>query len=118
MNHQRQKRPAIEVMAEVQAACPQLVPHMFMDGAWIWYCGPSLKEHPKLREALSNIGFRFAKRGHVMPDKQTRGYWGHSCDRPTRTHRHRQGGPTHHQPEPQQETEAPAYDAAALLAAL
>ena len=38
------------------------------------------------------------------------------CDRPTRTHRHRQGGPTHHQPE--QETEAPAYDAAALLAAL
>ena len=118
MNQQRQKRPAIEVMAEVQAACPNLVPHMFMDGAWIWYCGPSLKEHPKLREALSNIFFRFAKRVHVMPDKQTLGYWGHSCDRPTRTHRHRQGGPTHHQPEPQQETEAPAYDAAALLAAL
>ena len=117
MNQQRQKRPAIEVMAEVQAACPNLVPHMFMDGAWIWYCGPSLKEHPKLREALSNIGFRFAKRGHVMPDKQTRGYWGHSCDRPTRTHRHRKGGTplNHHQ---QEEPEPPAYDPAELLAAL
>ena len=118
MNPPRQKRPAIEVMAEVQATAPRLVPFMFMDGAWIWYCGPSLKEDEAARRALSAIGFRFAKRGHVMPDKQTRGYWGHSCDRPTRTHRHRQGGPTHPQPEPQQETEAPAYDAAALLAAL
>ena len=72
------------------------------------------------RRALSTIGFRFAKRGHVMPDKQTRGYWGHSCDRPTRTHRHRQGGPTNNKPEPEQEEPetAPAFDAAALLAAL
>ena len=114
--NKHQKRPAIEVMADVQAAAPKLVPFMFMDGAWIWYCGPSLKEDEAARRALSTIGFRFAKRGHVMPDKRTRGYWGHSCDRPTRTHRH-QGGPTHNKPE---ETEAPAptFDAAAILAAL
>lgn len=74
-------------MAEVQLAAPKLAPHMFMDGAWIWYCGPSIKEDEASRVALKEIGFRFAQRGHVMPDRKTRSYWGHSCDRPTRTKR-------------------------------
>ena len=112
MHNQRQKRPASEVMAEVQVTVPRLVPFMFMDGSWIWYCGPSLKGDEASRKALSALGFRFAKRGHLMPDHKTRGWWSHSCDRPTRTHRNRQAPPSQEaQPER-------TYDPAELLASL
>ena len=77
-----------EVMAQ-SAKLPALVQHMFLDGEWIWYCGPSLAgaDNKPVREALKEIGFRFAMSGHRMRDpagNQTNvvGTWGHSCQRP------------------------------------
>ena len=79
--------PAPQVQEMVEFVAPHLAVHLRPDGSWLWYCGPSLKEDPAARETLKNLGFRFAKAGHVMPDKQTRSFWGHSCDRPTRRRR-------------------------------
>lgn len=80
-------RPISEVMEEVAQKLPSLVPFMFLDGSWIWYCGPALSggENKETRELLGTrgIGFRFAPNGHLMPDKQTLGTWGHSCEAPT-----------------------------------
>ena len=80
----RQLRSADEVMAEVSERAPSLLDHCFMDRDWIWVCGVDLRgEHNlKIREAIKEIGFRFSPGGHVMPDGQTRGHWGHSCTRP------------------------------------
>lgn len=80
----RQLLSTEEVMQRVYEQTPHLTEHMYEDRAWIWYCGPSLQgEHNKAtREALKEIGFRFSPGGHLMPDNETRGTWGHSCDRP------------------------------------
>lgn len=71
-------------MAQVFEQTPSLTEHMYVDRDWIWYCGPSLQgEHNRAtREALKEIGFRFSPGGHIMPDGETRGTWGHSCQRP------------------------------------
>ena len=80
------KRSIPEVMGEVGEKLPSLVPFMFLDGSWIWYCGPSLAgaENKETREVLGTrgIGFRFAPHGHLMQDKTTLGTWGHSCEAP------------------------------------
>lgn len=83
-----------EVMGKVQASIPALVEHMFLDGAWIWYCGPSLagKENEPVRQHLKDIGFRFCFKGHPMKNNDGQatnviGTWGHSCEKPTSTRR-------------------------------
>lgn len=78
----RQRMTTEEVVAEVLRKCPSLVEHMFLDREWVWYCGPSLKNNAEVRTALSEIGFRFSPKGHLMPDGETIGSWGHSCLRP------------------------------------
>lgn len=94
--------PIPEVMAQVQARLPALVDHMFLDGEWIWYCGPSLagEDNKPVREALKEIGFRFCFKGHPMRDAEGQptdvtGSWGHSCERPMprRRHSHRSNTP-------------------------
>lgn len=89
MKTTRPRLPIDEVMAQVQARLPALVPHCYLDGEWIWYCGPSLAgaDNAATRETLKEIGFRFAFKGHVMRDSAghpttTVGTWGHSCQRP------------------------------------
>ena len=78
-----------EVMKRVSQETPALVQHMFLDGEWVWYCGPSLAgaDNKALRESLKEIGFRFCFKGHPMkgPDGQVtnvKGSWGHSCAKP------------------------------------
>lgn len=78
----------IEVLDQVQARAPDLAPHLYLDGKWLWYCGPSLQgeAHKPQREALKEIGFRFAGKGHPLKDaegKEITGHWGHSCQAPT-----------------------------------
>lgn len=52
-----------------------------MDREWVWYCGPSLQGKPADRQVLKDLGFRFSPDGHMMPDGETLGSWGHSCQR-------------------------------------
>lgn len=98
-------------MAQVQARLPALVPHMYLDGAWVWYCGPSLagESNKPTRETLKELGFRFAFSGHVMKDAagqptSTIGSWGNSCQHPTpprrRSHGGRSGSAEAESPEP------------------
>ncbi len=76
-------------MKRVHEDLPALYTHMFMDGEWVWYCGPSLAgaDNKNARETLKEIGFRFAFKGHPMrgadgqPTK-VMGSWGHSCAKP------------------------------------
>jgi hypothetical protein len=89
----RPPRPRLaldEVLAQVQAKLPALIPHLYRDGEWLWYCGPSLAgaDNKPVRETLKEIGFRFAFSGHRMRNaagEQTDiiGTWGHSCKHPT-----------------------------------
>lgn len=85
MKPNREPRPAEAVIADVQRHLPELAEHCHLDRAWLWYCGPSLAgdQNKPTRETLSQLGFRFAPRGHPMMDGQT-GSWSHSCDRPLR----------------------------------
>lgn len=80
----KRARPAEDVMADIQLQLPDLAEHMYMDRDWIWYCGPSLQgeENKPKREALKAIGFRFCPGGHDMGDGETKGSWGHCCERP------------------------------------
>lgn len=84
--HHRTRTPRSieEVMDDVQARVPHLTNQMFLDRNWVWYCGPSLAgaENKATREALKEIGFRFSREGHLMPDGVTTGTWGHSCLKP------------------------------------
>jgi len=98
MKPSRPRLPIDEVMTQMQARLPALVPHMFLDGAWVWYCGPSLagETNKPTRETLKEMGFRFAFSGHVMKDAAgqattVRGSWGNSCQHPTPPRRHNRG---------------------------
>lgn len=84
-------------MAEVKKRLPSLAPHCVMDRAWIWVCGIDLRgdDNKPTRETLKEIGFRFAREPHLMPDGQTVGHWAHSCERPMfrRRERHKSNRP-------------------------
>ena len=93
MTSPKPKRPRLaldEVLAQVQARAPAIIPHLYRDGEWVWYCGPSLagNDNKPVRETLKEIGFRFAFAGHRMRDGEGNqtdviGTWGHSCKHPT-----------------------------------
>jgi hypothetical protein len=74
---------AQEVMDSIATQLPEILGHIHADGDWLWYTGPSLQSSPATRLVLKDIGFRFAPRGHVMPEGNGIGSWGHSCLRPT-----------------------------------
>lgn len=71
-------------MADIQLQVPELAEHMYMDREWLWYTGPSLQgeQNRATREHLKTFGFRFAPGGHLMPDGETKGFWGHCCELP------------------------------------
>lgn len=79
-----------DVIAEIAVAAPQLLPHMKVDRAWLWYCGPALtgKANEGTRQALKDLGFRFAPKGRTVDGVV--GYWAHSCTAPMP--RYRKGG--------------------------
>lgn len=80
----KRARPVEDVMTDIQLQLPELAEHFYMDREWLWFCGPSLQgEHNKpKRELLKVFGFRFAPGGHLMPDGETKGFWGHCCELP------------------------------------
>lgn len=73
-----------QVIAALEEQTTGLLEHMYEDRDWIWYCGPALtgKANAAIRNVLKNLGFRFSPKGHLMPDGETIGTWGHSCQRP------------------------------------
>ncbi len=80
----RQPIPMSEVQAWLAVNQPQL--EVVRERDWLW-CVTSLAgpEHAAEREAIKTMldgnGFRFAKKGHVLPDGRV-SYWGHACDHP------------------------------------
>lgn len=122
MKTPRPRLPIDEVMAQLQAKLPALVLHMFLDGEWVWYCGPSLAgdTNKPTRETLKEMGFRFAFNGHVMKDAEGNatdltGSWGNSCQHPTPTRR-RSG--TRGERNADSDTSSPSSSAIESLAAL
>lgn len=79
-NHAR-RRPMDDVLQDIERELPAHAAHFTPDREWLWYCGPSLQDQPEDRAALKRLGFRFAPRGHAMPDG-SQGSWGHCCERP------------------------------------
>ena len=79
----RVKKAAEQVMHEVREAFPDLCVYIEPERDWLWYCGPSLAgpENKPKREALKEIGFRWAKNGHET-ESGSLGSWGHACLHP------------------------------------
>lgn len=71
-----------EIMERLGSKAPHLAENCYLDREWVWYCGPSLRENPADRAVLKEMGFRWSKAGHLMPDGKTVGTWGHSCQKP------------------------------------
>lgn len=87
----KQKIPMSEVMTWLNTTQPALHSDAHVDRDWVWITtdlrGDDNKER---REAIKEFGFRFAMRGHDLPNGKT-AFWGHSCNRPTRFKRHGKG---------------------------
>lgn len=125
MKTQRPPRPRLaidEVMGQIAARLPALTPHMFLDGDWVWYCGPSLAgaDNKPVRETLKEIGFRFAINGHRMRDAQGNdtaimGTWGHSCHHPTPPRRNIQRTGREADEQPASAVSSPSIDIALTL---
>lgn len=49
---------------------PQIAGHCRLDRSWLWYCGPSLKDFPKLRAHMIKVGFRFKAEGHKFAGEE------------------------------------------------
>lgn len=87
----RQPIPQATVLAWLAEHQPQL--EAVIERHWIWIAS-SLQgdEHAAEREALKTMldgnGFKFARKGHTLPDGRV-AYWAHACACPTRFHRHR-----------------------------
>ena len=72
---------ADEVEAKVREYSPALANCLRRDRSWVWYCGPSLKNHPKARAKMLQLGFRFAKQAHEFADGTVdeNARWFHPC---------------------------------------
>ena len=79
------KRTMDEVLAILQEKWPKGAKYVHRDRQWLWYCGPSLQDYPKVRKFLGRegLGFSYCSRGHRMPDGNV-GSWGHNCGHPIR----------------------------------
>jgi len=85
----RQLIPQATVLAWLAEHQPQL--EAVVEREWVWIAS-NLKgeEHVAEREAIKSMldghGFKFAKRGHQLPDGRM-AFWAHACACPTRFHR-------------------------------
>lgn len=74
--------PVPEVLAWLQANHPALHESAVIDRAWTWLVFDLRGDHNKpARESLKEFGFRFAKKGHALPDGRI-AYWAHSGMKP------------------------------------
>jgi|GEM_PF-7022026 len=71
-----------DVISEIAVKAPDLLNHLKVDRAWLWYCGPALmgKANEPVRQALKGMGFRFAPKGRMVDGAV--GHWAHSCSVP------------------------------------
>jgi hypothetical protein len=78
----KEKIPMTEVLAWLNANHPTLHTAAVAERDWLWLCCDLRGDHNKaVRDSIGEYGFRFAKRGHTLPDGQV-SYWSHSCLRP------------------------------------
>jgi hypothetical protein len=78
----KEKIPMTEVLAWLQANHPALHAAATIERDWLWLCCDLRGDHNKaVRDSIGEYGFRFAKRGHSLPDGQV-SYWSHSCLKP------------------------------------
>ncbi len=76
------KIPMTEVLAWLQEHHPALHRDAAIERDWVWLCTDLRGDHNKpARESIKEQGFRFAKRGHALPDGKI-AYWAHACQRP------------------------------------
>lgn len=110
--------PLPDVLAWLKENHPHLHATAEIDRNWCWITENLSGESNKaVRESLKASGFRFAKRGHVLPSGKA-GTWANSCTAPLPFYRKSKGGSrnaaptTHEQPEP--ETDAALDEALAF----
>lgn len=61
---------------------PNLAELAERDRDWVWLAiNLSGDTNKPTREAIKAFGFRFAKRGHVLPSSRT-AFWGNACQSP------------------------------------
>ena len=71
-----------EVLAWLLANYPALHAAVEIERDWLWLSYDLRGAHQQaVRDALVAFGFRYAKRGHLLPSGKL-SFWGHSCTRP------------------------------------
>jgi hypothetical protein len=113
---EKRKRPIHtpeEVFGWIMSTHQWLHERAEQDREWVWLAVDLRGDHNKeVRESLKEYGFRFAKRGHVLPSGST-GTWANACQRPMPFKRSAGAGSTG-----KGSKEPERLDDAALLAAL
>ena len=78
----KEKLPMTEVLAWLHANHPTLHAAATVERDWLWLCCDLRGDHNKaVRDSISEYGFRFAKRGHTLPNGFV-SFWSHSCTKP------------------------------------
>lgn len=79
-NMTREPVPQVAVLTWAEENVPQL--EMVPERQWLW-CVTNLQgeANKAARETIKAAGFKFAKKGHTLPDGRI-AYWAHSCDAP------------------------------------
>ena len=78
----KEKIPMTEVLAWLQANHPALHAAATVERDWLWLVCDLRGDHNKtVRDSIVEYGFRFAKRGHTLPDGRV-SFWSHSCLKP------------------------------------
>ena len=71
-----------EVLAWLQQNYPKLWSKAEADRAWLWLpVDLRGQEYDATRKALGEFGFRYARKGHLLPSGKV-GTWAHHCTRP------------------------------------
>lgn len=68
--------PAAEVVTLFKQHLPALIKGLGADREWLWWSGP--KQDEATRTTLTEMGWRFSGKPHVLPDGRT-AHWYHSC---------------------------------------
>ena len=78
----KEKIHITEVLAWLHASHPTLHAAAVIERDWLWLCCDLRGDHNKaVRDSIGEYGFRFAKRGHTLPNGQV-SFWSHSCKKP------------------------------------
>ena len=92
----REKISQSEVLDWLFEHHPALHAKSSLERDWVWLDydlrGDSNKE---IRESIKAFGFRFAKRGHTLPDGKI-AMWAHSCEKPLPFRRLSKAGKSSH----------------------